>query len=189
MHSFKQILVATALLPLFLVAPAEARYPVVDAGEEARLFEAAATRTPVAFRVFCIQSPEQCASGAAEIALDPATYEMLELINLRVNASIRPQNEPGDLWQVNVAVGDCEDFALTKRAQLIEAGFSPGALRIAVGQTRKGEGHAVLVVRTDKGDFVLDNRFDTVRSPSLASINWISMSGANPLEWTEIEEL
>lgn len=190
MRVFKRFLVMAAMLPLVLVGPVQASYPGVDAGGEAWLLQQAQTRAPIAFRVFCIQNPSQCApAGEAQVDLDGPTFDMLQLVNLRVNGSIRPSREPGDRWQINVAVGDCEDFALTKRAQLIAAGLPVGALRIAVGRTRQGEGHAVLVVRTDKGDFVLDNRFNSVRPLSLARMTWTAMSTSNPLQWTTIRQL
>jgi predicted transglutaminase-like cysteine proteinase len=59
--------------------------------------------------------------------------------------------------------GDCEDYAITKRHQLIELGWSTAELRLAVTRTASGEGHLVLVARTAGGDVVLDNRTDAIR--------------------------
>ncbi len=56
-----------------------------------------------------------------------------------------------------------EDYVLAKRRALIQAGISPSALRIAYVKTRGGEGHAILVVKTDRGEFVLDNLNGKVR--------------------------
>ncbi len=63
----------------------------------------------------------------------------------------------GDHWQIMVegGKGDCEDFALTKRTLLIEAGFPPGCLWPVM--CKKGDdGHMILVVATSIGDYVLD---------------------------------
>jgi predicted transglutaminase-like cysteine proteinase len=60
-------------------------------------------------------------------------------------------------------VGDCEDIALLKQKILLEKGWPRSALLLThVGSTvdRHGKvlvgGHLVLMVKTDKGDFILD---------------------------------
>lgn len=58
--------------------------------------------------------------------------------------------------------GDCEDLVLLKKAVLIKKGVSPNSLLIATALDKEGGGHAVLVMRTDKGDYVLDNLTDKV---------------------------
>jgi predicted transglutaminase-like cysteine proteinase len=58
--------------------------------------------------------------------------------------------------------GDCEDYVLLKRRMLIKAGWPREALLITVVRDTKGDGHAVLTVKTDKGDFVLDNQAENV---------------------------
>lgn len=64
--------------------------------------------------------------------------------------------------------GDCEDFAIAKYASLRALGFSTDQLRIAIVQdTFKNVAHAILIVYSDSGDFVLDNqdrRVETVAS-------------------------
>jgi predicted transglutaminase-like cysteine proteinase len=112
--------------------------------------------------------------------------DVLKRINLRVNASIRPKYDaPGtDVWTVNATSGDCEEYALAKRAALIKAGFSPSSLRIAYVKTRSGEGHAVLIVRSNKGDLVLDNLTSAIRPLSQSGLRLITMATADPLKWT-----
>ena len=58
--------------------------------------------------------------------------------------------------------GDCEDYVLEKRRELMHKGLSASDLLITVVRKPDGEGHAMLTVRTDKGDFVLDNLTDAV---------------------------
>jgi predicted transglutaminase-like cysteine proteinase len=41
---------------------------------------------------------------------------------------------------------------------LIQAGWPREALLITVVRERNGDGHAVLTVKTDKGEFILDNQ-------------------------------
>src|SRR5215207_11705837 len=89
---------------------------------------------------------------------------MLATINRVVNQRIKPITDlkhwgvvdrwdyPDDGW------GDCEDYQLLKRKLLAERGLPRRAMRMTVVQDDKGEGHAVLMVRTDRGDFILDNQ-------------------------------
>jgi predicted transglutaminase-like cysteine proteinase len=69
-------------------------------------------------------------------------------------------------WQIMApgGSGDCEDFALTKAMALIALGYPASAIKIEVGtEPVSGQGHAWLVVQTDKGDLALDNRYLTVQ--------------------------
>ena len=54
--------------------------------------------------------------------------------------------------------GDCEDYVLLKRKMLIKAGWPRGALLITVVRDKNGDGHAVLTVKTDRGEYILDNQ-------------------------------
>ena len=58
--------------------------------------------------------------------------------------------------------GDCEEYVLEKQRELRNAGLAVSNLLITVLRRSNGEGHAVLTVRTDKGDYVLDNLNDKV---------------------------
>jgi predicted transglutaminase-like cysteine proteinase len=68
------------------------------------------------------------------------------------------------VWALPVSGrGDCEDFALLKRKLLVEGGWPPSTLLVTAVQTAQGEPHAVLVVRTNRGDYALDNKTDAIR--------------------------
>lgn len=55
--------------------------------------------------------------------------------------------------------GDCEDYAIAKYASLRALGFSSDQMRIAIVQDKiKNVPHAILVVYTQDGVFVLDNQ-------------------------------
>lgn len=56
-------------------------------------------------------------------------------------------------------LGDCEDIAIAKRCDLLKNNIES---RFATCWTETDGYHAVLIVHTDKGDFVLDNRYDDV---------------------------
>ena len=145
---------------------------------------------PFAFATFCARKPSECRpnSGTGVVALDSSRDRQLRDVNARVNREISPKDEPMnasfDVWDVNVAEGDCEDFALTKRNRLIAMGWPSRSLRIAVAKTAWGEGHAVLVVKTDRGDLVLDNRTNVIKDWRSAGLSWTMIQSANnPRNW------
>ncbi len=91
-------------------------------------------------------------------------------VTARVNAAVKPMSDSDiygkdEVWAYpDKGVGDCEDYVLEKRRDLYRLGISLADLLITVVRKPDGEGHAVLTVRTDKGDYVLDNLTDKVRS-------------------------
>ena len=128
-----------------------------------RHHRAAANDAPLAFQLFCLQNPSDCRrSKRSVVAYTPKVRALMVAVNAQVNRSIRPRRERGDTWSLNPAYGDCDDYAMTKRHRLIRAGIPASALKVAVVRTRRGEGHAVLIVRTTAGDFALDNLRKTI---------------------------
>jgi len=84
--------------------------------------------------------------------------------------------------------GDCEDYALLKRHELLKLGWSPSVLLITVVSDEKGEGHAVLTARTTAGDFILDNRVDAVRVWNQAPYRFLMrQSSLNPWVWVDLD--
>lgn len=152
------------------------------------------TLAPFAHVKFCMQNPAECrkSGGSAVIALTSYREGQLKRINAGVNRSVRAVNDSsaidgGDVWRASGGSGDCEDFALIKRKRLIAMGWSPRALRIAVVRTGQGEGHAVLVVKTSRGDLVLDNRTSAIRNWKNTDLRWIKIqSQDNPRIWLAI---
>ncbi len=143
---------------------------------------------PLAYVEFCMRNKVQCeTSQSKEVKLTSASLKTLKRVNFKINRAIRPRNDAGDTWKANVSAGDCEDYALTKRSKLVKMGFPASALRMAVATTPYGEGHAVLVVSTNRGDFVLDNRNNEVRPFHRTDLTWEKIQGKrNPLLWHEI---
>ena len=62
--------------------------------------------------------------------------------------------------------GDCEDYVLLKRKMLMQAGWPRQALLITVVRDEQGDGHAVLTVKTDKGDIACEHVVSCTGSPS-----------------------
>lgn len=125
------------------------------------------TSIPVGAADFCRRSPADCAPEGkvvqAEMLTQPS-WQQLIAVNDDVNARIAPQTDQdnyhvAEYWTYPTdGRGDCEDIALEKRRELILAGWDPSALLMTVVREHNGDGHAVLMVRTDRGDLILDNQ-------------------------------
>lgn len=141
--------------------------------------------TPLSMQYFCAQHKSECAGGGrGQVTMSPNLMAVLKQINGRVNRAISPERDGADVWALNPTSGDCEDYVLSKRSALIRQGVPAGSLRIAYTHTRRGEPHAVLVVRTSEGDYVLDNLTNTVKTLRASGYNIRSMSSPNPTRWT-----
>ena len=127
------------------------------------------TNPPVGYIDFCKNYPAQCvARGRDEAeALTEATWRDLREVNVGVNRNIAPVTDrdfygKDEVWTLPDAFGDCEDYVLLKRKLLVERGWSTSDLLVSVVFDEVGDGHAVLLARTTRGDFVLDNKTDRV---------------------------
>lgn len=123
------------------------------------------TSQPIGHYEFCKANPRECAirtPDASPVHLSEAFRQQISKVNLDVNQSIKPMSDldlfgKEELWTYPEKAGDCEDYVLQKRRVLRGEGVALSNLLITVVRKRDGEGHAVLTVRTDEGDFVLDN--------------------------------
>jgi predicted transglutaminase-like cysteine proteinase len=83
--------------------------------------------------------------------------------------------------------GDCKIYALWKRKLLIDAGFPRQALLMTIVRDENGEGHTILTVKTDRGDFILDNMRQDIRSWDLTGYQFYKrQSQADPNVWVAI---
>jgi predicted transglutaminase-like cysteine proteinase len=125
------------------------------------------TRAPIGWVEFCIEYKNECttkASAPRDIVLTSKTWDDMVKVNTWVNDTIKPLTDM-DHWGVverwnmgEDGYGDCEDYALLKRKMLIQAGWPREALLMTVVRDKKNEGHAVLTVKTNRGEFILDNQ-------------------------------
>jgi predicted transglutaminase-like cysteine proteinase len=145
-----------------MVAPAQASPAMMNTADAPPL---------AAWSELCRQSPAECAFDPKEpdvVAGSPETLDLLQAVNAYVNRTVRPITDPDyrgvpDRWEYPTeGLGDCEDYQLLKRKLLVEAGLPKRALLMTVVINHQGEGHAVLTVRTEREDLVLDNRTDAV---------------------------
>jgi predicted transglutaminase-like cysteine proteinase len=148
-----------------------------------------------AWSEFCERSPGECAINPAEpatIQLDQHVRQTIVEINQRVNATVSPR-EDIDHWGVvdrwdypDDGYGDCEDYQILKRRLLVEAGLPRRALRMVVVLDELGQGHAVLAARTDRGEFILDNKRDAVLPWHQTGYVYIKSEGDQSLAWVTL---
>jgi predicted transglutaminase-like cysteine proteinase len=157
------------------------------------------------------QSPSPAASGAELVAdsqlaaaqapsvvvWTPETRRLVNAINRSVNAAIVATPavyEPAsaDIWAAPTLVGDdrygdCKDYALKKREALIAAGLPASALSLAIVRTPQNELHAILLVSTDHGDLVLDNRSAWITAWNETGYRWeMRQAASDPLLWFSV---
>jgi predicted transglutaminase-like cysteine proteinase len=150
-----------------------------------------------AWRDFCDRHPAECAVNLAErtvLKLSPATWGMIRTINERVNSNVKPITDAEhwgvlDHWDLpDDGYGDCEDYQLLKRKLLAELGVPRRAMRMTVVLDEAGQGHAVLMARTDRGDYILDNRRQAVLAWSDTGYKYIKQEGSQGPAWVALEE-
>jgi len=151
---------------------------------------------PIGWVDFCERNREDCEVGtlrAASVSLDEKTWRDIVRINNKVNAEIDPVTDMlhhgvMDHWSYPLdGKGDCEDYVLEKRRRLIRAGLPRQALLITVVRDLKGDGHAVLTVVTDRGDFVLDNQATKVMGWDATGYRYIKrQSQEHPNRWISL---
>ena len=153
------------------------------------------TSIPVGHAEFCQHRPDECRANPNPIAAMPLTealWQQLLAVNAGVNQAVVPVTDEelyrvAEFWTYPNGYGDCEDYALAKRRELINAGWPASTLLISVVKQANGEGHAVLLVRTDRGDLVLDNQIGTIDLWSQTPYKFIKrQSQANAGQWVDM---
>ncbi|PSH67173.1 transglutaminase-like cysteine peptidase [Phyllobacterium sp. A18/5-2] len=181
--------IAVALLMVSLGAnPASA--------SEAFMTTGGLTSQPIGHYEFCKRTPDECSIRSRNVMPEKMNHDFWQLIvsiNSSDNQKIKPLTDMEiygveEYWAYPDKVGDCEDYVLLKRRDLMQAGISPANLLITVVRKPDGEGHAVLTVRTDKGDFVLDNLVDGVKNWSETEYTYLKRQATNNTgRWVSIE--
>jgi predicted transglutaminase-like cysteine proteinase len=184
-----------ALAGALYIAPADtarANEPFLYAslGEE--------TSIPFGWLDFCRRYRGECAvdaGGTRDINLTAKAFKEIQQVNAAVNHSVQPVSDTDhwravDRWDYPTdGKGDCEDFALMKRRMLIERGYPRAALLMTVVKEANGDGHAVLTVRTNRGEYVLDNMNDAIKPWSMTPYRFVKrQSQSDPNVWVAIGE-
>lgn len=146
---------------------------------------------------FCAKEPAECRVDPAEpevVASTPELLDLLNAVNVYVNRTVRPITDIAhrgvvDLWEYpKDQQGDCEDFQLLKRRYLAQAGIPRRAMPMTVVLDERGEGHAVLTIRTDKGDLILDNKNFSVKSWKDTGYAFVKREAETATGWGFVEE-
>jgi len=159
-------LAAGALAATLTITPAQA------ASDRALFVSVGGTaRAPVGWTEFCAEYAPECdakALDARDVVLTTKAWKELVRVNGFVNDAIKPETDlehwgVAERWDYPTdGRGDCEDYVLLKRRMLMQAGWPRQALLITVVRDKQGDGHAVLTVKTDKGEFILDNQNEEI---------------------------
>lgn len=157
------------------------------------MIEGEVTMPPIAFIRFCTKNRAQCeATGEPDlVTLDDHLWRQLATVNSEVNGRIIPDGSKGSIdWSLEAVSGNCNDYAVQKQEALVHLGFPVSALSLTAARLPNGEGHLVLTVRTDRGDFVLDNMHQRILGWKLTGYHWIARQSAeDPKQWISLEML
>jgi predicted transglutaminase-like cysteine proteinase len=195
MQNYKKPAAAGLFAAIVLIAISG---PAAQAASERVMFISlgSASRAPVGWSEFCAQNRSECDGRpmeARDVVLTPTAWRDLVRVNNWVNGKIKPLTDL-EHWGVverwgypDDGYGDCEDYVLLKRRMLMQAGWPRQALLITVVRDQRGDGHAVLTVKTDKGEFILDNQNEEVLLWSETSYRFVKrQSQTDPNVWVAL---
>jgi predicted transglutaminase-like cysteine proteinase len=183
---------------LFLFAAASLLVPSWTGAAERMAYIAVGevTRPPIGWVQFCEERPWECkteATEARDVQLTNVAFKELDRVNRYVNDHVKPMT---DLEHYGVVekwaypedgYGDCEDYVLLKRRMLMQLGWPRQALLITVVRDKKGDGHAVLTVRSSKGEFILDNQEAEILPWSDTGYRYVKrQSQSDPNVWVSL---
>ncbi len=183
---------------LFLFAAASLLVPSWTGAAERMAYIAVGevTRPPIGWVQFCEERPWECkteATEARDVRLTNVAFKELDRVNRYVNDHVKPMT---DLEHYGVVekwaypedgYGDCEDYVLLKRRMLMQLGWPRQALLITVVRDKKGDGHAVLTVRSSKGEFILDNQEAEILPWSDTGYRYVKrQSQSDPNVWVSL---
>ena len=153
-------------------------------------------KAPWGWTDFCTRHEDECNlpdAPVTSIALTADNWKLITSTNVIVNTAIREATDQEvygvpERWEYPTSgAGDCEDFALEKRKQLINAGLPRQSLLMTVVTDENGFGHAILTVRTTNGDFELDNRTDRILAWEATGYDFVKQQAQdNPNHWVRL---
>ena len=158
--------------------------------------ETGVTSVPYGWVDFCNRYAGECDGPilqAQDIVLTPSVQHELDSVNRGVNGSVQSVTDMDhwgvvDRWDYPLdGKGDCEDYVLLKRKILLDRGLPRQALLVTVVKDHAGEGHAVLTVKTNKADYVLDNMSDKILRWDETGYRFVKrQSQIDPNRWMSI---
>jgi predicted transglutaminase-like cysteine proteinase len=145
--------------------------------------------------IFCTHLPKECATDRREpemLTLTSRTWKLVNRIALDVNRTIRPVTDMhhfgiNDVWTYpDDGMGDCEDIQLEKRRRFVAAGLPKRPFRLAVVIDETNSGHMVLMMRTDRGDYVFDNKTNAVLPWADTGYIFVKREGDDPTTYVRL---
>jgi predicted transglutaminase-like cysteine proteinase len=139
------------------------------------------------------------ANPAVVVPMGGEMWKTVGRVNAQVNRAIVFRSDEQtwgveDYWALpleqGTRFGDCEDYVLEKRHELLAAGVPAQALSIALVTTSWGESHSVLLVATDRGEYVLDNLSGWVSPWTQAGYHWVArqVPGGGAADWVAVAD-
>ncbi len=166
---------------------------VAQASEGAFITSVSASPPPTGARQLCRQYDWACTTKRSGSLTSQQEMQIVQRINRHVNATIREvtdqsQYRTRERWALPTSRGgDCEDFALLKKRDLINAGIDPRKLLIATVLDKHRNAHAVLVYRSAQGDLVLDNLTNRIKPWSATQYLFLRMQDPKqPRRWVGV---
>jgi predicted transglutaminase-like cysteine proteinase len=158
----------------------------------------AETSVPYGWVDFCRRYPGECDGAtvaAVDVNLTDKAMKEIAKVDVWVNAHVESVSDMDhwgvvDQWDYPVdGRGDCEDYALQKRKMLVEMGFPRQALLMTVVKDENQDGHAILTIKTNKGEYVLDNLNDEVKPWRSSGYRFVKrQSQQDPNVWVRLGE-
>lgn len=177
---------------------------VFDPGDARYLQFRDETKAHFGYAAFCERLPAECdhrADYQQVVVMDEQTLQDMAKLNLDINAAITytPDNDQylnEELWALpsfedgKGMRGDCEDYVLIKMKELNgRLGVPYSAMSIVFVKTEDGGGHAILAVRSDRGDILFDNRHDNLSTPAVSGYRFLSASSfTDQQNWRNLEQ-
>jgi predicted transglutaminase-like cysteine proteinase len=157
------------------------------------------TLPPIGYVNFCASNASECAPysmgekmSSNRIGMTPDRWNMLYQVNAYVNGKIKPVSDmqlygQAEVWAYPTTAGDCEDFVLLKKRALEKLGVAAKSLQITVVLDEHNEGHAVLTVASEEGDYILDNRRNDILLWNDTNYTFLKRQSAkNPKQWVAL---
>jgi predicted transglutaminase-like cysteine proteinase len=197
-NSVSVALIRPLVAAFFMIASAAHGFNALASEAEASFATTGAqTSVPYGWVDFCGRRPEAChvpRLPPVDVSLSAKSWRLLDQVNRQVNALIQPVSNLEhwgtllDHWDYPVdGKGDCKIYALYKRKLLLDAGFPRQALLMTIVYDLQGDGHTILTVKTDRGEFVLDNLSNDIRPWNAPGYRFVKrQSQEDPNEWVSI---
>lgn len=198
MFSLHRNLIGTALAAMVMMTGAGAAQAQGSAGIPVASLPAEASgdaRAPYAWTDFCKRTPSECRVDTREverIELNAKLWKTVVGVNNTVNREIEAITDEDhwgvvDRWDIPTdGKGDCEDYVLLKRKRLAEAGLPRRAMLVTVVIDEENAGHAVLMIRTDRGDLILDNKRNAILPWSQTGYVYVKRESQYRTGWTSL---